>query len=161
MGNRQPRGVRTRPHGGSTRREPEFFSASDQRTQRQTHQRRGAADGCLLSDSLRSAAATGGGRHVSSRGAPRLEDCTMRRKCAMKRVLSLIVVVALLATIGCANMTPTQQRPLSGGAAGAAGGAALGAIVGGSPAIGAAVGGGAGAAAGALWDDINRAFRGR
>ena len=79
----------------------------------------------------------------------------------MKRVLSLIVVVALLAIVGCANMTPTQQRALSGGAAGAAGGAALGAIVGGSPAIGAAVGGGAGAAAGALWTDINRAFRGR
>jgi len=68
----------------------------------------------------------------------------------MKRVLALIVVVALMATAGCANMTPRQQRALSGGAIGAAGGAALGAITGGSPALGAAIGGAAGAATGAL-----------
>jgi osmotically inducible lipoprotein OsmB len=68
----------------------------------------------------------------------------------MKRVLVLIFVVALTATAGCANMTPRQQRALSGGAIGAAGGAALGAIVGGSPAVGAALGGAAGAATGAL-----------
>jgi osmotically inducible lipoprotein OsmB len=65
-------------------------------------------------------------------------------------VLALIFVVALMATAGCANMTPRQQRALSGGAIGAAGGAALGAIVGGSPAVGAALGGAAGAATGAL-----------
>jgi osmotically inducible lipoprotein OsmB len=68
----------------------------------------------------------------------------------MKRALALIFVVALLATAGCANMTPRQQRALSGGAIGAAGGAALGAITGGSPALGAAIGGAAGAATGAL-----------
>jgi osmotically inducible lipoprotein OsmB len=68
----------------------------------------------------------------------------------MKRALALIVVVALMATAGCANMTPRQQRALSGGAIGAAGGAALGAITGGSPALGAAIGGAAGAATGAL-----------
>jgi len=68
----------------------------------------------------------------------------------MKRALTLIFVVALLATAGCANMTPRQQRALSGGAIGAAGGAALGAITGGSPALGAAVGGAVGAATGAL-----------
>jgi osmotically inducible lipoprotein OsmB len=68
----------------------------------------------------------------------------------MKRIFALILVVAVFALIGCANMTPTQQRALSGGAIGAAGGAALGAITGGSPALGAVVGGGAGAAAGAL-----------
>jgi osmotically inducible lipoprotein OsmB len=68
----------------------------------------------------------------------------------MKRALALIVVVVLMATAGCANMTPRQQRALSGGAIGAAGGAALGAITGGSPALGAAIGGAAGAATGAL-----------
>jgi osmotically inducible lipoprotein OsmB len=68
----------------------------------------------------------------------------------MTRVLALIFVVSLMATAGCANMTPRQQRALSGGAIGAAGGAALGAITGGSPALGAAIGGAAGAATGAL-----------
>jgi osmotically inducible lipoprotein OsmB len=77
----------------------------------------------------------------------------------MKRVLALGVVLLWLGVAGCANMTPRQQRALSGGAIGAAGGAAVGAIVGGSPAIGAAVGGAAGTAAGALWEDINRALR--
>ena len=68
----------------------------------------------------------------------------------MTRALALLVVVAALATAGCANMTPRQQRALSGGAIGAGGGAALGAVTGGSPALGAAIGGAAGAAAGAL-----------
>jgi osmotically inducible lipoprotein OsmB len=77
----------------------------------------------------------------------------------MKRALALLLVFVLCAVVGCANMTPQQQRALSGGAIGAAGGAAVGAIVGGSPALGAAVGGAAGAATGALWDDINRALK--
>ena len=68
----------------------------------------------------------------------------------MKHIVALTLVVAIFALVGCANMTPTQQRALSGGAIGAAGGAALGAITGGSPALGAVVGGGVGAAAGAL-----------
>jgi osmotically inducible lipoprotein OsmB len=63
---------------------------------------------------------------------------------------ALLLVIVLSAAVGCANMTPTQQRALSGGAIGAAGGAALGAITGGSPALGAALGGAAGAATGAL-----------
>ena len=73
-----------------------------------------------------------------------------------KPLWSLILSVALLATVGCSNMTPTQQRALSGGAIGAGGGAALGAITGGSPAVGAAVGGGVGAAAGALTGDSRK-----
>lgn len=77
----------------------------------------------------------------------------------MKRVLFLGLVFMWLGTAGCANMTPRQQRALSGGAIGAAGGAAMGAIVGGSPTIGAAVGGAAGTAAGALWEDISKALR--
>jgi len=78
----------------------------------------------------------------------------------MKRTLGLLLVLVLLA-VGCANMSPRQQRALSGGAMGAAGGALIGAIVGGSPTIGAAVGGAAGAAAGALWEDINKALSGK
>jgi osmotically inducible lipoprotein OsmB len=77
----------------------------------------------------------------------------------MRRVLFLGLVLLWLGSTGCANMTPRQQRALSGGAIGAAGGAAVGAIVGGSPAIGAAVGGAAGTAAGALWEDINKALK--
>jgi osmotically inducible lipoprotein OsmB len=70
---------------------------------------------------------------------------------SMKRLgIGLLLVVLGSGGMGCANMTPRQQRALSGGAIGAAGGAAVGAIVGGSPAIGAAIGGAAGAATGAL-----------
>jgi osmotically inducible lipoprotein OsmB len=68
----------------------------------------------------------------------------------MKRLLAVIPILILLVGMGCANMTPRQQRALSGGAIGAAGGAAVGAIVGGSPAVGAALGGAVGAATGAL-----------
>jgi osmotically inducible lipoprotein OsmB len=70
---------------------------------------------------------------------------------SLKRLgIGLLLVVLGSGGMGCANMTPRQQRALSGGAIGAAGGAAVGAIVGGSPAIGAAIGGAAGAATGAL-----------
>jgi osmotically inducible lipoprotein OsmB len=68
----------------------------------------------------------------------------------MKRLLGCILGFMLVVSVGCANMTPTQQRALSGGAIGAAGGAALGAITGGSAALGAVVGGAAGAVGGAL-----------
>jgi osmotically inducible lipoprotein OsmB len=72
-------------------------------------------------------------------------------KCMQRCLRRLAIVGGLtIALIGCANMTPRQQRALSGGAIGAAGGAALGAITGGSPALGAAIGGAAGAATGAL-----------
>jgi osmotically inducible lipoprotein OsmB len=77
----------------------------------------------------------------------------------MKRVLALLLVFVLWAAAGCANMTPQQQRALSGGAIGAAGGAVVGTVVGGSPLLGAAVGGAAGAAVGAFWEDINRAVK--
>ncbi|BBF64517.1 MULTISPECIES: YMGG-like glycine zipper-containing protein [Acidithiobacillus] len=66
------------------------------------------------------------------------------------RTKALLIGIGLIALGGCANMSPTGQRALSGGAIGAAGGAVLGAVAGGSPAVGAAVGGAAGAATGAL-----------
>ncbi len=68
----------------------------------------------------------------------------------MKKARCLTAVLLTVFTLGCAGMTPTQQRTLSGGAIGAAGGAALGAITGGSAAVGAVVGGAAGALTGAL-----------
>jgi len=63
---------------------------------------------------------------------------------------ALLVSLCTVSLAGCANMSPTQQSALSGGAIGAAGGAVIGTIVGGSPALGAAIGGATGAAAGAL-----------
>ena len=79
----------------------------------------------------------------------------------MPRIGKILVLLVRLGScaLGCANMTPTQQRALSGGAMGAAGGAALGAIIGGSPALGAVVGGAVGTATGALWGDLTRALK--
>ncbi len=68
----------------------------------------------------------------------------------MRTARCFTAVLLTVFTLGCAGMTPTQQRALSGGAIGAAGGAALGAITGGSAAVGAAVGGAAGALTGVL-----------
>ena len=76
----------------------------------------------------------------------------------MKRLVSLTLVLVLLATAGCANLTTRQQQTLSGAAIGAASGAAIGFMVGGSPVVGAAIGGVAGAAAGALWEDIKKSL---
>jgi hypothetical protein len=59
-----------------------------------------------------------------------------------------VAVLMVLFLMGCANMTPTQQSTLSGGAMGAAAGAGISAISGGSAAVGAAVGGAAGALGG-------------
>ncbi|MBK8907369.1 MAG: hypothetical protein IPM60_05555 [Rhodospirillales bacterium] len=71
-------------------------------------------------------------------------------------------VVALPLLAGCADMTDTQQRTLTGGAGGAAGGAVIGALAG-NAAMGAAIGGAAGLAGGFLWDQHKqteeRAFR--
>jgi osmotically inducible lipoprotein OsmB len=78
----------------------------------------------------------------------------------VKRILALARVVVILAVFsvgGCANLTPTQQRALTGGAIGTAAGAAIGAMAG-SAAVGAALGGTTGLAAGALWKDIERAL---
>ena len=69
----------------------------------------------------------------------------------MKRLFVPLLVIAFLATTGCANMSARQQRALSGGAIGAAGGAAVGAVTGGSPAGGAGGGGAAGATTGYFW----------
>jgi hypothetical protein len=66
-----------------------------------------------------------------------------------KTILATAAAAALLA--GCAGMTDTQQRTLSGAAIGAAGGAAIGSISG-DAGWGAVIGAGTGAAAGYLYD---------
>ncbi|MGZ8935700.1 MAG: YMGG-like glycine zipper-containing protein [Methylobacter sp.] len=69
----------------------------------------------------------------------------------MKRLS--ILLIAFLATInlsGCAGMTDTQQRTVTGGMGGAAGGALIGAIAG-NAGMGAAIGAGAGVVGGYLY----------
>jgi hypothetical protein len=72
----------------------------------------------------------------------------------MKRLL-LIAAVAL-PIAACADMTPTQQRALTGTAAGAGVGAVAGAI-GGNAGLGAAAGAGAGLLGGLLFDQSRQA----
>ena len=64
--------------------------------------------------------------------------------------LSTVAVLAL-ALASCSDMSPTQQRALTGTTGGAAGGALIGAIAG-NAGMGAAIGAGAGLASGLLYD---------
>jgi len=59
--------------------------------------------------------------------------------------------VAALPLAGCADMTQTQQRALSGKAIGAGGGAIIGAISG-NAGLGAGIGAAAGLAGGLIYD---------
>lgn len=68
----------------------------------------------------------------------------------MKRAFVATMLVAAVATGGCAGMTETEQRTLTGGAGGAAAGAVIGALAG-NAALGAAIGGAAGAGGGFLY----------
>jgi hypothetical protein len=68
----------------------------------------------------------------------------------MRKTL-LLPAVLTLGLAGCADLTATQQRTLTGGTAGAAGGAIIGAIAG-NAGLGALIGAGAGAAGGYLFD---------
>jgi osmotically inducible lipoprotein OsmB len=66
-----------------------------------------------------------------------------------------LLIVAVLGMGGCAGMSNTEQRVLSGGAMGATGGAVIGALAG-SAAIGAAAGGGGGLLAGYVYDQYQK-----
>lgn len=68
----------------------------------------------------------------------------------MIRSRFLAVFLAFSALAGCADLTPTQQRTLTGGALGAAAGAGVSALSGGNPTTGAVIGGAGGAATGYL-----------
>ena len=77
-----------------------------------------------------------------------------RRKETQLRHLMHIMVVGLVASLvvigGCAGLSETEQRTLTGGAAGAAAGAGIGALAG-NAGLGAAIGGGAGLTGGFLF----------
>lgn len=64
--------------------------------------------------------------------------------------LGIALLIGSFGLGGCAGMTQTQQRTVSGGALGAAGGAAIGAMAG-NAGMGAAIGGLAGATGGYLY----------
>ncbi len=80
----------------------------------------------------------------------------------MKRSQRTSGIVALFVggsfAVGCAGMSPTEQRTLSGGAIGAGAGALLGGITG-HPGTGAAIGGAAGAAGGFLYQKSRESDR--
>ncbi|MDS4040626.1 MAG: glycine zipper domain-containing protein [Candidatus Competibacter sp.] len=69
----------------------------------------------------------------------------------MKKIGYLIAIPVIAFSVGCTNMTPTQQSTLSGAAIGALGGAAIGGLTGGSAGAGAAIGGAAGAVVGNIY----------
>jgi uncharacterized membrane protein len=69
----------------------------------------------------------------------------------IRKMKKYVLGVAVVALAGCADMTDTQQRALTGSAGGAAGGALIGAIAG-NAGMGAAIGAGAGLVGGLLVD---------
>jgi osmotically inducible lipoprotein OsmB len=80
----------------------------------------------------------------------------MSKLTTINRIVAVVVLVFMLA--GCAGMSTTEQRTLSGGAIGAGAGALIGGVAAGSPGVGAAVGGGAGALGGYLYDRSQKGY---
>lgn len=74
----------------------------------------------------------------------------------MKSVKLILVAGLLTATLGCAGMTATQQRVLSGTALGTAAGVGAAALLGGSLAVGAVTGAAAGAVGGVIVDGMEK-----
>lgn len=72
----------------------------------------------------------------------------------IRPALAILLSFGLIA--GCAGMTSTQQRTLSGGAIGAGAGAAISALSGGSVLTGTAIGAAAGAIGGLLVDQSEK-----
>ena len=75
----------------------------------------------------------------------------MMRQVGTGRVAVVGILAATLFLGGCANMSATEQRVVTGGAMGAAGGALIGAMAG-NAGMGAAIGGLTGAAGGYVYD---------
>ena len=69
----------------------------------------------------------------------------------MRPRVAIVIMVAAIGLGGCAGMTATEQRTLSGAAIAAVGGAAIAAIAATNVATGAAIGAGVGAGAGYLY----------
>jgi uncharacterized membrane protein len=76
----------------------------------------------------------------------------MRSEAMLKRAT---LAALCLAIAGCAGMSDTEQRALTGTAAGAAGGAVVGAIAG-NTAMGAAIGAGTGLVGGLVVDKVQK-----
>ena len=74
----------------------------------------------------------------------------------MDFVRMALVFTLIVGMTGCAGMTPTQQRVLSGSAIGTAAGVGAAAIVGGPLVTGAVVGAAAGAVGGLVVDQIEK-----
>lgn len=74
----------------------------------------------------------------------------------MKKLSISVILIIGLVLGGCAGMSDTEQRTLSGGGIGAAGGAVIGAIAG-NAGMGAAIGAGAGLVGGYLYDHHEKA----
>jgi len=72
----------------------------------------------------------------------------------MKPIVMLLLACGVALT-GCAGLSETQQRAVTGTGIGAAGGAVLGAI-GGNAALGAAAGAAAGLAGGLIFDKVKK-----
>jgi hypothetical protein len=68
----------------------------------------------------------------------------------VKRTFVASLLLTALATGGCAGLSETEQRTLTGGAGGAAAGAVIGALAG-NAGLGAAIGGAVGAGGGFLY----------
>ncbi len=66
-----------------------------------------------------------------------------------------IALALLLPVAGCADLSPTQQRAMTGTAIGAAGGAAIGAMAG-NAGLGALAGAGAGLVGGLVVDQVKK-----
>ena len=69
----------------------------------------------------------------------------------MNKIVPLLIVLALVVTLGGCTMSETGQRTTSGALIGAGGGAIIGAIAG-NAGMGAAIGAGAGLIGGFLYD---------
>jgi uncharacterized membrane protein len=80
----------------------------------------------------------------------------LEKELAMKKLSIVIILVTSLAFGGCAGMSDTEQRTLSGAAIGTAAGGIVGAIAG-HTGIGLAVGAVAGTAGGYLYDHHEKA----
>jgi osmotically inducible lipoprotein OsmB len=74
----------------------------------------------------------------------------------MRKSAIAIILAISITFVGCAGMSETQQRTLSGGAIGAGAGAVVGAIAG-HTALGIVAGAAAGAAGGYLYDQNQKA----
>jgi hypothetical protein len=74
----------------------------------------------------------------------------------MNKISIALILIISLTAFGCAGMSDTEQRTLSGGAIGTGAGAIVGAIAG-HTALGAAIGAAAGAAGGYLYDHHEKA----